>query len=183
MFGQKEIRSPTYQSSMMLEGMGANGPLAQNPPLQVNMSVNHDIHKASFNYKKILQQKRYDQPPPKFIRDSMNIEDIKHNNNGEWSPKRENSNDKLPPRTLMNQGPTLMGKGPSTKRKTQLNLGNKNMSKNGQMIMNALGGHITNSLDSHDIMGAYVNHEKYKPRNYNHMDYSDVTHAHKNRLL
>ena len=32
-------------------------------------------------------------------------------------------------------------------------------------------------------MGAYVNHEKYKPRNYNHMDYSDVTHAHKNKLL
>ena len=35
------------------------------------------------------------------------------------------------------------------------------------------------SLDSRDIKGAFVNLEKYKPRNYNPMDYSDVTHERK----
>ena len=38
---------------------------------------------------------------------------------------------------------------------------------------------MTGSLESRDIKGAFVNMDRYKPRNYNHMDYSDVTHERK----
>ena len=49
----KPSRSPTYQSSEMFEAMGANGPLGANPPSSVNQSMG-DVHKASFNYAKLV---------------------------------------------------------------------------------------------------------------------------------
>ena len=46
-----------------------------------------DIHKASFNYKKILQQKIIEQPKPKYIRDNLEVNDILNGDGmGDWSP-------------------------------------------------------------------------------------------------
>jgi len=102
----------------------------------------------------------------------MKTDDINLGTDGQWSPKMGNDGREYKP---INGHSTIGKMNPSTKRRLM-----GKMAQHGNMIINA---GMTGSLESRDIKGAYVNLERYKPRNYNHMDYSDVTHEKKGLKL
>ena len=53
--------------------------------LSRSIEYNDNTEKASFNYARILKQKKIDVPKPRFIRDNMNVDDIKNGlGMGQW---------------------------------------------------------------------------------------------------